>query len=324
MKITFLIIIIILVIFISFYGGYYFINPSNQGKKILDKYNINYPTVIAHRGASFKAPELTKPAFKKSLNLGSDYIEVDIHRTKDGVLIALHDNNLKRTSNIEEIYPNRKNDHVSTFTYEELLKLDFGSWFNRKYPKRAKESYKNLNIVSLGNLLDIIDKHQNSSGIILDLKDTNRYPNLTEAIFDLLIKKEWYDIEKNTDDKNYFSKIMIFSTNLEILKEFKNKMPDIPRVLLLTNNKMGKRKWKNWLDLAEGFVNGIGIKGFISWPWNIAMAHEKGMFVFPYVINKNWQLRIMSHLNSNGYITDRPELVLEFLDRIYDFGAELE
>jgi len=324
MKIILLIILIFLVIFIVFYGGYYFINPSNKGKKILDKYNIEYPAVIAHRGASFIAPELTEPAFKKAIDLNVDYLEVDIHRTKDGKLIALHDNNLKRTSNIEEIYPDRKNEHISTFSYEELLKLEFGSWFNKKYSKRANDNYNNLNIIALENILDIIDNHKNSPGIVLDLKDINRYPRLTEDIIELLKKKNWYEANTNPNNKMYYSDIIIFSTELEILKEFKNSVPNIPRLLLLTNNRMGKRSWKSWLDLAKGNVNGIGVKGFISWPWNIALAHERDLFIFPYVINKGWQFRIMAHLNSNGYITDRPELILDFLNRIPEIELFLE
>ncbi|MGM0444940.1 MAG: glycerophosphodiester phosphodiesterase family protein [Bacillota bacterium] len=324
MRLALIILLIVLIIFFVFYGGYYLIRPSNKGKDILNNYDIKYPAVIAHRGASFIAPELTKPAFLKAIDLGADYLEVDIHRTKDNILVALHDNNLKRTSNIEKIYPDRQNDHINTFTYEELLKLDFGSWFNSRYPKRANDNYKNLNIVTLKSLLDIIDSHEKNPGIVLDLKDTNSYPGLTEDIIELLIKNDWYESVESTSNKTYYSDVIIFSTDLDILKEFKNNAPNIPRLFLLTNNRMSRRSWKRWLDLAEGTANGIGVKGFISWPWNIAMAHERDIFVFPYVINNGWQFRIMAHLNSSGYITDRPKLILDFLDRIpeIDFLSE--
>ncbi len=316
MRMTLILFLVVVIVFFIFYGGYYLIRPSNKGKEILGEYDIKHPAVIAHRGASFVAPELTKPAFLKAIDLGADYLEIDIHRTKDNILVALHDNNLKRTSNIEKIYSDRQNNHINTFTYKELLKLDFGSWFNKKYSKRANDNYNNLKIVTLGDILDIIDNHENSPGIILDLKDAKKYPGLTEDIIELLTKKNWYKSEKNVNNKMYYSDIIIFSTDLEILKEFKNSAPNIPRLLLVTNNRMGRRSWKRWLDLAEGNVNGIGVKGFISWPWNIALAHERDLFIFPYVINKGWQFRIMAHLNSSGYITDRPELILDFLDRI--------
>ncbi|MDZ7672167.1 MAG: glycerophosphodiester phosphodiesterase family protein [Halanaerobiales bacterium] len=321
---TLIIFLVVVIIFFVFYGGYYFIRPSNKGKEILGKYDIKYPAVIAHRGASFKAPELTRPAFLKAIELGADYLEVDVHRTKDNILVALHDNNLKRTSNIEKIYPNRINHHINTFTYEELLKLDFGSWFNKKYSKRASDDYNNLKIITLSEILDIIDNHENSPGIVLDLKDTNKYPGLTEDIIELLTKKNWYGSNENENNKIYYSDIIIFSTDLEILKEFKNSVTNIPRLLLVTDNRMSKSSWKRLLDLAKRNVNGIGVKGFISWPWNIALAHERDLFVFPYVINKGWQFRIMAHLNSSGYITDRPELILDFLNRIPKIELFLE
>ena len=57
---------------------------------------IPYPAVIAHRGASYDAPESTAAAYKVARDLGADYLELDLQRSKDGVLFALHDNNLQR------------------------------------------------------------------------------------------------------------------------------------------------------------------------------------------------------------------------------------
>jgi glycerophosphoryl diester phosphodiesterase len=54
------------------------------------------------------------------------------------VLIALHDENLTRTTNISTIYPEMAKVAVSDFTLEELLKLDAGSWFNEKNPEQAQ------------------------------------------------------------------------------------------------------------------------------------------------------------------------------------------
>ena len=52
---------------------------------------IPYPAVIAHRGASFDAPESTAASYKLARDLGADYLEMDLQRSKDGVLFALHD-----------------------------------------------------------------------------------------------------------------------------------------------------------------------------------------------------------------------------------------
>ena len=93
--------------------------------------------VIAHRGSTYFTPEETEAAYRWARNIGSDYLEVDIQRTKDDVLLALHDNNLTRTTNVEAFFPNRKDMPASSFTFEELMQLDAGSWFNKIYPDRA-------------------------------------------------------------------------------------------------------------------------------------------------------------------------------------------
>jgi glycerophosphoryl diester phosphodiesterase len=320
MKIIITLLILLIVSFFLLYGGYYFIRPSQKGEKILNDLNIPHPTIIAHRGASEFAPEQTKPAFEKAAELGVDYLEADIHKTKDGRFVVLHDNNLKRTSNIEQIYPKRAQDHISTFTYEELLKLDFGMWFNKKYPKKANENFKGVKILTLEELLEIASNSDNSTGVVLDLKEPEKYKNITRDLIGLLKEQGWYK-ENNGE---YNSDVIIFSVNLDALKQFKDVAPEIPRVLLLNNNMITKRKWDGWLDLAENNVHGFGVKGFISWPWHIALAHDRNLFVFSYVINKNWQLNILSHIQSNGYITDRPELVLDFFNFMPEIITETD
>ena len=62
--------------------------------QIASGYGIAHPAVIAHRGASFDAPESTAAAYTLARDLGADYLEMDLQRSQDGELIALHDNSL--------------------------------------------------------------------------------------------------------------------------------------------------------------------------------------------------------------------------------------
>lgn len=84
-----------------------------------------YPRTCAHRGFSAAEPENTLPAFGAAIALGADEIEFDVRATKDGVLVALHDPVLERVSN--------GNGRVEDYTYEQLLKLDFGAKHGDKY-----------------------------------------------------------------------------------------------------------------------------------------------------------------------------------------------
>ena len=56
------------------------------------------PVGIAHRGASAAAPEHTWAAYELAIEQGADYIEQDLHLTRDGVLVVLHDETLDRTA----------------------------------------------------------------------------------------------------------------------------------------------------------------------------------------------------------------------------------
>ena len=62
--------------------------------------------VMAHRGSTYWAPEETESAWRWAREMGADYLESDLQCTKDGVILANHDDNLTRTTDIEEVFGN--------------------------------------------------------------------------------------------------------------------------------------------------------------------------------------------------------------------------
>lgn len=133
---------------------------------------------MAHRGSTYWAPEETEAAWRWARNMGADYLESDLQVTKDGVVLANHDENLKRTTNIEDVfsdevptvrkdfyrsfrnadgsqhfteadieaqYDRDKKDFRSNYTlsyyYAELLMLDAGKWFNDATPEQERASF---------------------------------------------------------------------------------------------------------------------------------------------------------------------------------------
>ena len=118
--------------------------------------------VVAHRGSTYWAPEETESAYRWARETGADYLEADLQVSKDGVILALHDTDLKRTTNIEDVFGERfpeaeryyyytkllnysdaeAKDKIAadkeafvpnypcSYTYYELLMLDAGTWFN--------------------------------------------------------------------------------------------------------------------------------------------------------------------------------------------------
>jgi glycerophosphoryl diester phosphodiesterase len=72
----------------------------DDGAVTAQRLGLPFPAVMAHRGASYLAPEETAWSYRVAKLVGADYLEADIQRSKDGVLIALHDDTLLRTTNV--------------------------------------------------------------------------------------------------------------------------------------------------------------------------------------------------------------------------------
>src|SRR5919109_869691 len=81
--------------------------------------------VIGHRGAMGYCPENTRVSFERALALGADWIELDVHLTRDGVLAVMHDDRVDRTTN--------GHGFVKDLSSAELRRLDAGAWYAPEY-----------------------------------------------------------------------------------------------------------------------------------------------------------------------------------------------
>ena len=91
------------------------------------------PRIVAHRGASHDAPENTLAAFRRAWQAGVECVELDVHLSRDGVPVIIHDSDTKRTTG--------KAGKVADQTLAELRALDAGSW---KSPAFAGEKIPTL------------------------------------------------------------------------------------------------------------------------------------------------------------------------------------
>ncbi|MGM0498905.1 MAG: glycerophosphodiester phosphodiesterase family protein [Bacillota bacterium] len=289
-----------------------------MGKEIIAKYNFDYPVLVAHRGSSYTAPESTLPALKKAVESGVDYIELDVQRTKDGKLVIFHDRNLLRLTNAKSMFPDRESYELQNFTLKELRLLNYGAWFNVRYPDRAKDAYSRLTIMTLEQVLEFVDPVETGVGLALELKSSYLYDGIEKEITDILAEKEIFE---KKDQPPY---ILFLSFSPASLKRLSELRPDSPRVLLTKRNFVSPKRWRGWLDITEEVADGIGPKGHVSFPWYIGAAHKRGLFVFPYVINRSWQLKIFSWFSADGYVTDRPEMLANFYNRVQEFGENME
>lgn len=201
---------------------------------------IPHPAVIAHRGASFDAPESTAAAYKLARDLGADYLEMDLQRSKDGVLFALHDNNLQRTTDVATKFPERKDSLANEFTIAELKTLDAGSWFNSAYPDRARPSYAGLKILTLDEIIDIAQGNPlHKPGLYIETKEPKQFPGIERDLKEKLQDRGWLSPAGSKLAKSNLAvgqgkgKVVLQTFEKSSLELLEKEMPKVPKILLL-------------------------------------------------------------------------------------------
>lgn len=139
------------------------------------------PLIVAHRGASAYAPENTMAAVDKAAGLGFEWVENDVQRTKDGALVVIHDATLKRTTDVEELYPNRAPWRVKDFTAAEIARLDAGSWFGA--------AYAGEHVPTLEQYMRRVAHH--GQKLVLEIKNPQLYPGIEHQTLKVLDNEGW-------------------------------------------------------------------------------------------------------------------------------------
>ncbi len=140
--------------------------------------------VVAHRGAHNGIPENSLPAYKKAIELGVDFIEVDIRVTKDGKIVSMHNNNVGS-------YVRGSTGKTKDFTLEQLRAFDIGS--------HSGPEWKGTHIPTLEEILELC---KGKCGIYLDLKNAP-VPQLVK-----LLRK--YDMQRNALWYSPFERFWVF------------------------------------------------------------------------------------------------------------------
>lgn len=126
--------------------------------------------VIAHRGASSEAPENTISSILRAVEIGVDYIEVDVHLSADGTPVVIHDPTLCRTTDAE------KGRHVMYVSDRELKNYDAGAWFHGEESEDTIPTLEEVFELKLGPLM-------------VEIKDDPEHA-LSKAVMKLLEKYE--------------------------------------------------------------------------------------------------------------------------------------
>jgi glycerophosphoryl diester phosphodiesterase len=254
--------------------------------------------VIAHRGASGYAPEHTLSAYKKAIQMKADYVELDLHMTKDGELVAIHDATLARTTNAEEAYPDRAPWRVKDFTLSEIKQLDAGSWFNDAYPEYAKKQYAKEKIPTLQEVIDFMKQKDAKAALYIETKAPNVYSGMEEKMVDIL-KKNGYLQE---------GKVIFQSFSEASLRKLQNIVPkDIPLIQLYSPAMIQGRNLNDVLDRAAEYAEGVAPDQSLVTPEFVQKAHERHLIVHPYTINTKKEMHKQLSLGVDGMFTNYPD-----------------
>ncbi|XOV94085.1 MAG: glycerophosphodiester phosphodiesterase [Bacteroidota bacterium] len=264
-------------IFVVLIAGLYSGRVAAQQKLAAPRNGEAY--VIAHRGAHNGIPENSLAAYQKAIDLGCDFVEIDVRTTKDGQLVSVHNNSI-------DAYVQGQTGKVKDLTLMELKALDIGA--------RVGEEWKNTRIPTLEEILKVC---QGKIGIYLDLKDAD-----PGVIIPLLRK---YDM---ADKVVWF----LYGLDRKNLKKIKNGCPEcIPMP-----DPGPEMNLPRLLKASQFEVIGSGMRNYSKSFGE--KAHNKGCMVFVddsendlEALKSEWIK--MLEWKADGIQTDQPEELIKLL-----------
>ena len=231
--------------------------------------NIEYTRrleVTAHRGASVFYPENTMSAFVGAKKLGADWIELDVQETKDKEVIVIHDTNFKRTTGVDK--------NTWELTYEDVEKLDAGSFFDKKYKKEK-----------IPLLKDVVEfAKENSIRLNIEIKPTGHEKALEKEVVDII------------NEENFEDSCVITSQVYDVLKKVKKYDKNIKTVYVMS--------------LAYGDITSLkdadnfSIEAMSVTRKLVKKVHNEGKELYAWTVNSKESINNMIDLNVDNIITD--------------------
>lgn len=258
----------------------------SQGKNIVN---------VAHRGASGYAPEHTMESYRLGKKLKGDFIEIDLQMTKDGELVAMHDEKVDRTTD--------GTGWVKDMTLKEIKQLDAGSWFNEKYPEYAKGNYAGLQVPTLE---EVFQEFGRASNYYIETKSPDTYPGMEEKL--LAILKEYKMIDKKGRTRN----ILIQSFSKESLLKVHSLAPNLPLVQLFSYPDQAQITADEVKAIKE-YAIGLGPNYKRIDEKYVQTVRAQGLEIHPYTVNSKEDMQRLLEWGVTGVFTNYPDLFHEVI-----------
>ncbi len=275
------------------------------------------PYISAHRSGGGIAPEESMMAFRNCIeneNFNVNVFEFDLHITKDGQLILLHDDTLDRTTDSVEVLGVEK-ARPEDYTYEELSKLNIGAHFVNKdgempYSKYSGENVPDdLRIVRAEDVLDYLTANGDFSYII----EVKNGGELGEKAVDELVRV--------LSERDLLDKTVFGTFKADITKYVDEKHPELKRSASIvevlefygaavTHKKNFKPKYKALqipYNMPYRMLVNLGTATVINY------AHERDIAVQYWTINKESELEYLSSVGADCIMSDYPDVLYKVL-----------
>ncbi|MCL4859187.1 MAG: glycerophosphodiester phosphodiesterase [Caldilineaceae bacterium] len=242
---------------------------------------MRHPQIFAHRGAKLATPENTLPAFAKALEMGADGIELDVHLSKDGQLVVIHDFTVDKTTN--------GHGSVRDFTAAELARLDAGSHFD--------PSFAGVGVPTLDQVLDLVGDR---CRINVEVKNQEHHGGYeVEALVKLIQQRTLYD------------QVIVSSFNPMTLIKMRWADPKV-RLGLLYFEPLPphlKQAWFSPIIQPEALHPYFALVDATLMAW----AHERRCAVNTWTVNDVAEAKRLAALGVDVIMTDAPDLIRQAL-----------
>ncbi len=224
--------------------------------------------VMAHRGASKDAPENSLAAFRKAIEAGSDWVEIDVQETIDGEVVVIHDSDLMKLA--------RNRIKIWNATLAELQAIDIGSQFAPEFSAER--------LPTLGEVLTLC---RGKIGVIIELKYYGHDQQLEQRVVDIV---ELHGMAKA---------VMVMSLKPEGVKKLKAIRPEWKCGVLLSVSLGNIQNFNaDFLAVNAKFAS----RSFVN------RAHKAGMQVFAWTVDDAPGMSMLMNRGVDGILTNRPEL----------------
>ncbi|MCW2740370.1 MAG: putative glycerophosphoryl diester phosphodiesterase [Blastococcus sp.] len=272
------------------------------------------PEVVAHRGASAGAPEHTLAAYRRAAEVGADAVECDVRMTRDGVLVCVHDRQIKHTSNGRGI--------VSALQLEELERYQFGArrskplggrWGGDEITSVTDEpDLENGLVLTLDRLLEYVTATPGTVRLAIETKHPTRHTRkVEEALVDCLRR---YGLLGNGRPVEWAGKpaVRMMSFSQLAVRRMSDLAPGIPTVQLI-----GKRLRPVRRELLGSSATALGpaVSVLRSDPEFVADAHAAGKELLTWTVNRAADMDLVRELGVDVAVTDHPDELLRRLGR---------